>query len=101
MPESFVFGYKDINHPYVDATWLDQYPRYKYWVNEPLSQDSIIHPRRAGFQPYKQNYVQSTREPFVYSDCPFYQYGCDLIVPVNQCYIKEPQEWVGNILFNR
>lgn len=71
-----------------------------FWRGQPLDNQPLIDPRRSGFRPYVQYPVVSLNNPFQ-PHCAVNQRSCDIILPVNKCYNKAPQEWLATIFENR
>lgn len=78
-----------LNGSYEEATRKNMTPLYPdFWRNDPLSEYTLIDPRRAGFKPYPTYTVVATHEKWIDSDCAVFQHSCDIILPVNKCYVK-------------
>lgn len=73
---------------------------YPFWNNEPLSSETYIDPRLAGYKPYDQKISIKTVYPDTY-DCAVYQPPCSTVYPVNKCYIKNPDDWIRTIFLSR
>ena len=81
----------DINHTYLQSTRKNLDPLFPdQWRADPLSSDSLIDPRRAGFRPYPMYRVVTRIEPFAPSG-EVYQGACDCILPVNKYYLRNHQ----------
>ena len=84
--------YRDTNHSYYDIKYMNNNPIYpKFWRNDPLRAESLIDPRRDGYRPYFQYKIATKQDYWVDSDCMVVQFPCDMIEPVNRCYVKNHQ----------
>jgi len=86
--------------PYLESEVRSQYPFTNMWRNEPLSTQSWIDPRKAGFRPYLQYEAITAVQPFNNNNA-FYQGCCDAIYPVNKDYLENKDSWVSDLFFNR
>lgn len=82
-------AYRDINHPFLQSNLVAGFPFHDKWRNKPLSQQTLINPNRAGYRPYSHVMHVSTVTPFG-NPCSVYQTSCDLTLPANKCYAKNP-----------
>jgi len=95
--------YSDTDHSFLESqnrsAMTPLYP--DFWRNDPLNPDTLIDPKRAGYRPIFQYVAVTKQNPFIDSSCPVFQNECDLILPVNKCYIRNPQEWLADIFRGR
>lgn len=73
---------------------------YKFWKNNPLDHNTIIDGRKDGFRPYEQTILVKEPQNDLYT-CAIYQTPCSTMLPVNKCYMKDPNEWLSDIFMNR
>lgn len=83
-------SYKDINNSFYTISPVADFPPHNYWKGNPLSRNVFIDSRVAGYKPYRQMMVIREEEPFG-NKCSVYQRSCDLITPVNSCYLATRQ----------
>jgi hypothetical protein len=76
-----------ISHPYNKSVQESKFPYSDYWRNNPLSPETIIFPRMAGYRTYEVYTKIITVEPYL-DKCNVYQRPCDVILPANNCYLK-------------
>jgi len=76
-----------ISNPFTESTLVSHFPIGDYWRNNPLSQNTIIFPRMAGYRPYEETPRVTTVKPYI-DNCNVYQKPCDQILPANTCYLK-------------
>lgn len=82
--------YRDVDHPFWSSTEVNNispiFPNF--WRSDPTSTDSLIDPRRSGYRPYRVYEVVSRNNKWIDSSCPVFQDSCDIIKPVNKCYLR-------------
>lgn len=81
--------YRDITQPYLQSTMVSGFPFHDKWRNRPLSGETFIDPNRAGYKPYTNTMRVSAVTPFG-NPCMVYQTSCDITLPFNKCYSKNP-----------
>jgi len=92
----------DVDTPFLSSQVIsNSAPIYPdFWRGQPLDDQPLIDPRKAGFRPYVQYPVMSVNRPFQ-PYCAVSQRSCDIILPVNKCYNEAPQEWLATIFEGR
>jgi hypothetical protein len=85
--------YRTLNsvaHPFNESKTVSIYPIGDFWRNNPLSEDTLIFPRQAGYRPYPEYIREKTVNPYI-DTCNVYQKPCDIIMPVSTCYLQKKQ----------
>ena len=78
------------NQDYAVSNIVNPYPFYNFWSNNPLSANSIIDPRRAGYHPYRK-FVNVTEPEFAELKGQVYENACSTILPVYSEYVLTKQ----------
>ena len=87
--------YPAVDKPYMVSSIQNPTPLFRHWVNDPLSESSIIYARRSGYNPYFNYHAYRKIDQFINSNSPVFQTACNIILPANKDYLENGIPLIG------